>query len=122
MEESQTVGRETAEAYAEWFRTLSDATRIQLLAWLARQGRPVPVRDIVEAFPLSQSTVSHHLAALARTCFVRAEKQGTSTLYAVDPACLGALPAAAEEIMAGAAGICCAPTVPHQHTSTIPIV
>lgn len=118
MNTTQTLSRDTAEEYAEWFRTLADATRVQLLAWLARQDGPVPVRDIVEAFPLSQSTVSHHLAALARTCFVVAERQGTSTLYAVNPACLSALPAAADEIMAGASGICCSPTLTRLPTPT----
>lgn len=106
---NQILSRETAEEYAEWFRTLSDATRVQMLAWLARQDGPVPVRDVVRAFPLSQSTVSHHLAALARTCFVVATKRGTSTYYTVNPHCLSALPAAADQIMAGASGICCSP-------------
>jgi DNA-binding transcriptional ArsR family regulator len=106
------LDRESAETYAEWFRTLSDATRVQLLAWLARQPAPVPVRDIVDAFPLSQSTVSHHLAALARTCFVTVERQGTSSLYAVNPNCLSALPEAADLVMNGRSPVCCVPTHP----------
>jgi DNA-binding transcriptional ArsR family regulator len=55
--------------------------------------------------------VSHHLSALARTCFVTAERRGTSTYYTVNPACLTALPVAADQIMAGASGICCSPTL-----------
>lgn len=109
-----TIPRETAEEYAEWFGTLSDATRVQLLGWLARQDGAVPVRAVVDAFPLSQSTVSHHLSALARTCFVSAERRGTSTYYTVNPACLTALPAAADQIMAGASGICCSPATPQE--------
>ncbi|HLS45154.1 MAG TPA: metalloregulator ArsR/SmtB family transcription factor [Ornithinicoccus sp.] len=108
--------RAAAEEYAEWFRTLADPTRVQLLAWLARQDGPVPVRDVVDAFTLSQSTVSHHLAALARTCFVIAERKGTSTFYTVNPACLSALPQAADEIMAGRSGICCSPASTPTHT------
>ncbi|QFG68047.1 ArsR/SmtB family transcription factor [Ornithinimicrobium pratense] len=111
MKNLQILAREAAEEYAEWFRTLSDATRVQLLAWLARQDGPVRVGEVVAAFPLSQSTVSHHLAALERTCFVTAQKRGTSTYYAVNPACLSALPVAADHIMAGASGICCSPTL-----------
>lgn len=111
--------RAAAEEYAEWFRTLADPTRVQLLAWLARQDGPVPVRDVVDAFPLSQSTVSHHLAALARTCFVIAERQGTSTFYTVNPACLSALPQAADEIMAGRSGICCSPASTQTVTPTL---
>jgi DNA-binding transcriptional ArsR family regulator len=108
--DAEVLPREAAEEYAGWFRTLSDPTRVQMLAWMARQEAPVPVRAVVEAFPLSQSTVSHHLAALARTCFVLAQRQGTSTYYVVNPSCLSALPAAADQIMAGASGICCSPT------------
>lgn len=114
MNSSDSLPRETAEEYAEWFATLADATRVQLLAWLARQDGPVPVRAVVAAFPLSQSTVSHHLSTLARTCFVTAERHGTSTYYTVNPACLSALPAAADQIMAGASGICCSPTTPQE--------
>lgn len=116
---TELLTREAAEEYAEWFRTLADPTRVQLLAWLARQDGPVPVRDVVEAFPLSQSTVSHHLAALARTCFVIAERQGTSTFYTVNPACLSALPQAADEIMAGRSGICCSPASTQTVTPTL---
>lgn len=103
------LDRETAEEYAEWFRTLSDATRVQLLAWLARQPAPVPVKDIVEAFPYSQSTVSHHLAALTTTCFLTVERRGTSSFYAVNPACLQALPDATQAIMNGRSTPWCCP-------------
>lgn len=116
---NEILPRAAAEEYAEWFRALSDATRVQLLAWLARQPGPVPVKDVVEAFPLSQSTVSHHLAALTRTCFVVAERRGTSTYYAVNPSCLQALPAAADQIMAGASGICCSPSRGERSRTTI---
>jgi DNA-binding transcriptional ArsR family regulator len=111
---NENLSRADAETYAEWFRALSDATRVQLLAWLARQSHAVPVRDIVDAFPLSQSTVSHHLAALARTCFVTVERQGTSSLYAVNPSCLSALPGAADFIMNGRSPVCCVPSHPKE--------
>lgn len=111
--------RDDAEEYAEWFRTLADATRVQLLAWLARRAEPVPVKEIVAAFPLSQSTVSHHLAALARTCFVIAEPRGTSTYYSVNAACMTALPGAAAAIMNGPVISCCdhLTTTPQEGTS-----
>jgi DNA-binding transcriptional ArsR family regulator len=118
LQMTDVMTREAAEEYAEWFRTLADPTRVQMLAWLSRQDAPVPVREVVEAFPLSQSTVSHHLAALARTCFVIAERHGTSTYYTVNPACLSALPQAADEIMAGRSGICCAPSLAQPTTPT----
>lgn len=105
------MDRADAEQFAQWFATLGDPTRIQLLAWLAKQHEPVAVRDIVAAFPHSQSTISHHLAALARTCFVTCERVGTSSLYAANPACLQALPEAAEAIMNGRAPVHCPTTV-----------
>ncbi len=112
--------RDDAEEYAEWFRTLADATRVQLLAWLARRGEPMPVKDIVAAFPLSQSTVSHHLSALTRTCFVVAERRGTSTYYSVNPACMTALPGAAAAIMNGPVVTCCTPSTDPAPTSSAP--
>jgi DNA-binding transcriptional ArsR family regulator len=118
MNRSLPVDRDTAETYAEWFRTLADATRVQLLSWLARQSEPVPVRAIVEAFPVSQSTVSHHLAALARTCFVTVEHRGTSSLYAINPLCLQALPEAATVVMNGRASLCCINTDLDEETSS----
>ncbi len=101
--------RAEAEQVAEWFATLGDPTRIQLLAWLARRAEPAAVRDLVAVFPHSQSTISHHLAALARTCFVTCERVGTSSFYAINPDCLQALPGAADAIMNGRAPIRCLP-------------
>lgn len=103
------MARDDAQQIADWFAALGDPTRVQLLAWLARQAEPVAVRDIVLAFPHAQSTISHHLAALTRTCFVTCERVGTSSLYAVDPDCLRALPAAVDAIMNGRAPIRCIP-------------
>ena len=108
-EPSDVMARDDAQQIAEWFAALGDPTRVQLLAWLARQPEPVAVRDIVPAFPHAQSTISHHLAALTRTCFVTCERVGTSSLYAVDPDCLQALPAAADAIMTGRTPIRCLP-------------
>lgn len=93
------LDRGEAEAYAEWFRALADPTRVQLLAWLAQQGKPVSVRQLTAVLPVGQSTVSHHLAALAAVGFVRVQRRGTSSLYAVNPRCLECFPSAADVIM-----------------------
>lgn len=102
--------RDAAERYAEWFRTLSDATRVQLLAWLAQHERPVPVGRIVDAFPLAQSTVSHHLAALAAARFLTLTREGASNRYAVNPACLQEFPDVAALVIRG--GACCVEDLP----------
>jgi DNA-binding transcriptional ArsR family regulator len=93
------LARGTAEAYAEWFRALADPTRVQLLAWLARQSAPVSVRQLTAVLPVGQSTVSHHLAVLAAVGFVHVQRRGTSSLYAVNPRCLECFPSAADVVM-----------------------
>lgn len=110
MNDAVILDRDAAERYAEWFRTLSDATRVQLLAWLAQQPAPVPVRDIVAAFPLAQSTVSHHLAALQAARFLRLTREGTSNRYALNPACLQEFPDVAALVVRG--GACCIEDLP----------
>jgi len=91
--------RAEAELYADWFRALADPTRVQLVAWLAQQPAPVSVGQITSALPVGQSTVSHHLAALAAVGFVQVRRRGTSSLYAVNPQCLGCFPSAADVVM-----------------------
>lgn len=91
--------RDAAEEYAEWFRALADPTRVQLLAWLARQPEPVSVGQLTAVLPVGQSTVSHHLAALAAVGFVQVQRRGTSSLYAVNPLCVDCFPSAADVVM-----------------------
>ncbi len=93
------LARETAAVYAEWFRALADPTRVQLLAWLAQQPAPVSVGQLTAVLPVGQSTVSHHLAALAAVGFVHVQRRGTSSLYAVNPRCLECFPSAADVVM-----------------------
>jgi DNA-binding transcriptional ArsR family regulator len=93
------LARETAETYADWFRALADPTRVQLLAWLAQQPELVSVGQLTAVLPVGQSTVSHHLAALAAVGFVHVQRRGTSSLYAVNPRCLECFPSAADVVM-----------------------
>lgn len=91
--------RDAAELYAEWFRALADPTRVQLVAWLAQQPEPVSVGQLTAVLPVGQSTVSHHLAALAEVGFVQVQRRGTSSPYAVNSACLDCFPSAADVVM-----------------------
>ncbi|MGH9067909.1 MAG: ArsR/SmtB family transcription factor [Acidimicrobiales bacterium] len=93
------LARETAEVYADWFRALSDGTRVQLLALLASEGRPMSVGELTERLPVGQSTVSHHLAALEAVGFVRVHRHQCSSLYRVNPACVECFPTAADVVM-----------------------
>lgn len=85
--------------YAEWFRALSDPTRVQLVAFLAQQREPVSVGDLTRALPVGQSTVSHHLAALTAVGFVEVKRVGISSLYRVNPDCVDCFPTAADVVM-----------------------
>ena len=93
------IDAESAERCAAWFRALADPTRIRLLNLLAVQGRPMSVGEIVERASVGQSTVSHHLKILAEVRFVLPERQGTSTRYEVNRACLTVFPAAVRAIL-----------------------
>ena len=58
---AELLDRAVAEDYASWFRALADPSRVQIVEFLARQARPMPVGEIVAAAGLAQSTVSQHL-------------------------------------------------------------
>ncbi|MCC6176245.1 MAG: winged helix-turn-helix transcriptional regulator [Chloroflexi bacterium] len=67
------------------FRALGDPTRIEMLRLLAAQPAPLCVCDVVERFPLSQPTISHHLKILRDAGLVVAMRRGVWSYYAVDP-------------------------------------
>lgn len=94
------LDRETAEAYSRWFHALSDATRIIILSYLARQSQPVAVGTIVNDLQIGQSTVSHHLRTLLEVGFVHRQRDRTNQLYHVNRNCITRFPDAAEVVMA----------------------
>ena len=93
------VSRDQATTWALWFKCLGDPTRILILNLLATGGRAMSVGEIVAAVDVGQPTVSHHLAVLAETGFVLAERAGTSSLYRVNERCLDCFPSAADVVM-----------------------
>jgi DNA-binding transcriptional ArsR family regulator len=102
MSTAQTVRlleRTTAEQYAASFRALADATRIQIVEFLARKGEPMTVGQIVAAVGVGQSTVSHHLKILAEVRFVLVEPAGTARLYRINQRCVSGFPTAADVVM-----------------------
>jgi DNA-binding transcriptional ArsR family regulator len=98
-EAAQPLDRPTAAKYASWFKALADATRIQIVSLLARQGAPMNVGEIVAAVDVVQSTVSAHLKVLAEVGFVLAESRGPATYYRVNEACVECFPTAADVVM-----------------------
>src|SRR2546423_6050574 len=93
------LARPSAAEYASWFKALADATRLQIVSLLARQGRPMNVGEIVEAVDVGQSTVSAHLKVLAEVRFVLVEHQGTARFYRINDACVDCFPTAADVVM-----------------------
>jgi DNA-binding transcriptional ArsR family regulator len=93
------LDRATAETYASWFRALADPSRVQIVEYLARQNRPLPVGEIVAAVGLAQSTVSQHLKILADVRFVLAEAVGTARHYRINRRCIDCFPSAADVVM-----------------------
>jgi DNA-binding transcriptional ArsR family regulator len=97
--EAEMLDRESAERYAGWFKALADPTRVQLVTLLAKQRRPMTVGEIVSVSGVGQSTVSHHLKALAEVRFVVSEQSGTSRWYRINEACVSCFPSAADIVM-----------------------
>jgi DNA-binding transcriptional ArsR family regulator len=106
------LARSTAAEYATWFKALADATRIQIVSLLARNGGPMTVGEIVAAVDVGQSTVSAHLKVLAEVRFVLAERDGTSAYYRINQACVACFPSAADLVMGKPAPVppACPPT------------
>ena len=93
------VTREHASSWAGWFRAIGDPTRILILNLLATEQRPMSVNEIVDALDVGQSTVSHHLKILGDVGFVLVEREGTSSWWRVNEACIDCFPTAAELVM-----------------------
>jgi DNA-binding transcriptional ArsR family regulator len=96
---TELLDRDTAARYASWFRALADPSRVQIVEFLARQARPMPVGQIVAAVGLAQSTVSQHLKILAEVRFVLVEQVGTARHYRINDNCIRCFPSAADVVM-----------------------
>jgi len=96
---SELLDRATAATYASWFRALADPSRVQIVEYLARQGRPMSVGEIVAAAGLAQSTVSQHLKILTEVRFVLAESVGNARHYRINTNCIACFPSAADVVM-----------------------
>jgi DNA-binding transcriptional ArsR family regulator len=93
------LDRDAARRYASWFRALADPSRVQIVAYLARQARPMSVGEIVAAVGLAQSTVSQHLKILAEVRFVLVDAVGNARHYRINERCIRCFPSAADVVM-----------------------
>lgn len=63
-------------------KALADETRQKILEMLLKGE--MHVGDIVDAFPVSQPTISHHLNVLKQAGLVTSRKEGKQVFYAVN--------------------------------------
>ena len=96
---AELLARATAVEYASWFRALADASRVQIVEYLARQARPMSVGELTDAVGLAQSTVSQHLKILADVRFVLVDPVGNARHYRINGACVECFPSAADLLM-----------------------
>ncbi len=89
------LDRGDAQEYVDCFRALGDATRVQIVSLLATARRPMDVGEISAAVRMAQSTVSHHLSALADVQIVVAQNQPDTSAYSLNQQCVHCFPTAA---------------------------
>jgi ArsR family transcriptional regulator, arsenate/arsenite/antimonite-responsive transcriptional repressor len=65
-------------------KALADETRLAIVRMLAEHGEPLCVCHIVDAFELSQPTISHHLKLLREAGLINSEKRGLWAYYSLD--------------------------------------
>ncbi len=68
---------------ADFAKALAHPARVAILEFLARQNACM-CGDIVDYLPLSQSTVSQHLAELKRVGLIKGEVEGPRVCYCID--------------------------------------
>lgn len=71
-----------AEQLAELFRTLSDPSRVRIIAALVESE--INVGALAKIVGISESAVSHQLHTLRQMRLVRARKQGREVYYSLD--------------------------------------
>lgn len=77
-----TIDEPTALRLAELFASLSDPTRVRILA--ALMAGEMNVGDLVQEIGLSKSAVSHQLRGLRDRRVIRTRKQGRQVFVALD--------------------------------------
>jgi len=66
----------------EFCKALADDTRQKILVLLLEQE--LSVGEVVDAFSMSQPTISHHLGILKRLGLLTSRKEGKQVIYAIN--------------------------------------
>ena len=81
--------RKDATELSRVFKALADPVRLRLLSLIGAHGdREACVCELVDAFELSQPTISHHLKVLREAGLITSERRGTWIYYQVRPGSL----------------------------------
>jgi ArsR family transcriptional regulator len=94
---SKSASKADLKEWARGFSLLSDATRLGILALLAKGPRNVTA--MCKALKLKQPTISHHLGLLRMGRMVDGQRQGKSVVYTSNKASLKALADAIASLM-----------------------
>ncbi len=70
------------EQFTRIAKALADPRRFEILEMVAADAE-VPCRRLVEHFPVSQATISHHLKELATAGLIEVRREGQCTHYRV---------------------------------------
>ena len=79
---AQLLDEKTANYLAEFFRALSDSSRIRIISTLT--NGEMNVSSLAEIVGISESAVSHQLRGLRQMRLVRARKEGRQVFYSLD--------------------------------------
>lgn len=66
------------------FKALSDETRIDIIRHIFNNGKELSCQELLDKFPLSQPTLSHHFNKLADANILKVRKNGASHFYSID--------------------------------------
>jgi DNA-binding transcriptional ArsR family regulator len=74
---------ESQNRKAELYKALGHPARVAIIEFIINQDSCV-CGDIVDELPLSQSTISQHLAALKNVGIIKGDIEGVKTCYCID--------------------------------------
>ena len=66
------------------FKALSDETRIDIMRQILNNGKELSCQELLNKFPLSQPTLSHHFNKLIDANILKVRKEGASHFYSLD--------------------------------------
>ena len=66
------------------FKALSDKTRIDIIKYILGNGKELSCQELLDKFPLSQPTLSHHFNKLIDANVLNERKEGVNHIYSIN--------------------------------------